>query len=99
MLGSEIAQNHKVVRKYKAYLLAAVEVFDFIPASGMRLKTDQVILRKWEAHFQRKGVPYIITKEGRGYGLWKKLEAAVDPLSVKSEMQPKTVARIKAFML
>lgn len=98
MLGTEIARNHKVVRRYKAYLLSNVEVFDFIPASGIQLKVDQIILGKWEAHFQRKGVPYIITKEGRGYGLWKRLEAAVDPLSVRSGMQPKTVGRIKALM-
>lgn len=98
MLGAALVRNHKIVRSYKAYLLDDVEVFDFIPASGMRLKADQIILRKWEAHFQRKGDPYIVTKEGRGYALWKKLEASVDPVGERSEMKPKTVGRIKALM-
>ena len=77
MTGRELTEARKVIRGYNVVALLDETVFDLIPSTGIRTRSDMEILKSWESFYFNQGTPYMIVRDGKQYGLWKKQE--VDP--------------------
>lgn len=78
MTLSELTKYHTVTRDFMPDILELKRLFDFIPK--VQGKSDQLILRRWEADFQARNIPYVVTeaytdpkekKAKKTYTLWK----------------------------
>lgn len=58
-----------------AMWIDGVPIMDFLPSISHQSKPDMQIMDSWREHFERKNIPFAVTKNRIGnFVLWKKDE-------------------------